>query len=168
MKPSACSINPSPRSALDRWGRAWRLRGILALCIAGVLGGGAVAQTPAGKTIIWKPVPFAIMRYNEGAPRDWNIYHTERRGVLLVRLWKRYMLVNVGDEEIFDIDPQKIKHEGENVTFSSADIPEEAAETSEWKVRDVGPVERIRFRFRKNGNFLEIEVPMLINGKPAY
>lgn len=140
---------------------------IIALCLAGVFAGRAAGEAPP-KTIVWKPVPFAILRYNEGAPRDWNIYHTERRGVLLVRLWKRYMLVNIADQEIFDIDPQKIKRDGDNVTFSSDDIPEEASETSEWKVRDVGPVERIRFRFRKNGNVLDIQIPMLINGKPAY
>lgn len=141
---------------------------VIAVCVMAAFAGRAAAQSAAAKTILWKPVEFAILRYNEDAPRDWNIYHTARRGVLLIRLWKRYMLVNIADQEIFDIDPRKIKRDGDNVTFSSADIPEEASETSEWKVRDVGPVERIQFRFGKNGHFLDIQIPLLINGKPAY
>jgi hypothetical protein len=35
-------------------------------------------------------------------------------------------------------------------------------------VRDVGPVERVRFRFGKNGSYLDIQLPMLPNRKPAY
>jgi hypothetical protein len=122
----------------------------------------------AGQKSVWKPVQFAIVRYNDDAPASWNIYHGEKRGVLLVRLWKRYMLVNVQDQEAYDIDPDKVKAQGENVEWSQSDIPEQPIETTEWKVRDVGPVQRIRFRFGKSGNFLDIQLPLLANGKPAY
>ena len=134
----------------------WAL-GMLALC--------AVA---AGEKSIWKPVQFAIVRYNDDAPASWNIYHGEKRGVLLVRLWKRYMLVNVQDQEVYDIDPDKVKAQGENVEWSQSDTPEQPIETTEWKVRDVGPVRRVKFRFGKSGNFLDIQLPLLANGKPAY
>lgn len=122
----------------------------------------------AGETSVWKPVQFAIVRYNDDAPASWNIYHGEKRGVLLVRLWKRYMLVNVQDQEVYDIDPDKVKAQGENVEWSQSDVPDQPIETAEWKVRDVGPVQRVRFRFGKTGNFLDIQLPLLANGKPAY
>jgi hypothetical protein len=35
-------------------------------------------------------------------------------------------------------------------------------------VRDIGSMERIKFRFGKTGNFLDIQIPLLINGNPAY
>jgi hypothetical protein len=128
----------------------------------------APVRATAEPKAIWKPVQFAIVRFNEDAPKSWNIYHGEKRGVLLVRLWKRFMLVDVKEQEVYEVDPEKVKPAGENVEWSPADIPEQPVETSEWKVRDVGLVQRVRFRFGKNGSFLEIQLPLLPNGKTAY
>src|SRR5216683_1407505 len=122
----------------------------------------------SGEKAVWKPVQFAILRFNDDAPASWNIYHGEKRGVLLVRLWKRYMLVDVKEQEVYEVDPEKVKTQGENVEWSPADISDPPVETSEWKVRDVGLVQRVRFRFGKNGSFLEIQLPLLPNGKTAY
>jgi hypothetical protein len=121
-----------------------------------------------GEKVTWKPVQFAIVRYNDDAPASWNMYHGEKKGVLLLRLWRRYLLLNVSEQEIYEIDPDKVKTSGENVEWSPSDIPTEPIETSEWKARDVGPMRRVRFRFGKTGNFLDIQLPLLGNGKPAY
>jgi len=128
----------------------------------------AVSSLYSGEKIVWKPVKFAILRFNDGAPASWNMYHGEKRGVLLVRLWKRYMLVDVNEQEVYEVDPTTVKAQGENVEWSPSDVPNQPVETSEWKVRDVGPMERVRFRFGKNGSYLDIQLPMLANRKPAY
>ena len=141
--------------------RCWLL---MAIVIAAVVPVRALGESKA----IWKPVQFAIVRFNEDAPKSWNIYHGEKRGVLLVRLWKRYMLVDLKEQEVYEVDPEKVKPAGENVEWSPADVSGEPVETSEWKVRDVGLVQRVRFRFGKNGSFLEIQLPLLPNGKTAY
>jgi hypothetical protein len=138
--------------------------GILAVLLSALV----TASLNGGEKAVWKPVQFAIVRFNDDAPASWNIYHGEKRGMLLVRLWKRYMLVDVKEQEVYEIDPEKVKHQGENVEWSPSDVPDQPIETSEWKVRDVGPVERVRFRFGKTGSFLDIQLPMLPNGKPAY
>ena len=140
------------------------------LLMAAVLAGGspAVARPQKNAAITWKPVNFAIVRYNEDAPKSWNLYHSTKKGVLLLRLWKRYLLVDVPEQQVYDIDPQKVKVQGESAELSEADIPDEPVKTSEWKERDAGPVQRIRFRFGERGNFLEIQVPMRADGKPAY
>ena len=91
---------------------------------------------------VWKPVEFAIVRFNDDAPASWNMYHGEKRGVLLVRLWKRYMLVDVNEQEVYEVDPATVKPHGENVEWSPSDVPNQPVETTEWKVRDVGPVDR--------------------------
>jgi len=88
--------------------------------------------------------------------------------VLLVQLWKRYLLVHIAEQEVYEVDPQKVKKQGENVEWSPADVSAEPIETSEWKVRDVGPVERVRFRFGKTGHFLDLQLPLERNGKPRY
>lgn len=128
----------------------------------------ALAQSDAAKKLTWHPLEFAIVRFNDTAPNSWNIYHSEKKGVLLVRLWKRYLLVNVSDEEVYDIDPQKIKVVGDSVEWSYADIPEKPIETPDWKERNMGPVERVRFRLGKDGHYLELQIPLGPNGRPIY
>jgi hypothetical protein len=127
----------------------------------------AQAPTPNPK-LTWKPVSFAIVKFNDEAPKSWNIYHTDKKGILLVRLWKRYLLVDMKEEEAFEIDPQTVKQAGDNVEWSFADKPAEPIETPEWKSRDVGAVQRTWFRLGKNGHVLDLQIPLLINGKPAF
>jgi hypothetical protein len=140
--------------------------GLAVACVA-PLGYSRAEKQDSGK-VVWKPVPFAIVRYRDGAPQSWALYHADKKGILLLRLWKRYLLVDVPDQEVFDIDPQKIKLQGGQAEFSREDIPDDPIAISEWKERDVGPMQRIRFRFGQSGSFLDIEIPMLPNGKPAY
>ncbi|HUL16626.1 MAG TPA: hypothetical protein VLV88_11555 [Terriglobales bacterium] len=143
-----------------------------------VVGGFAVASmAPAGYSrsgtqdsgkVVWRRAPFAIVRYRDSAPHSWALYHAEKKGFYLLRLWKRYLLVDVPDQEVFDIDPEKIKLQGDQAEFSRSDIPDNPIAISEWKERDVGPMQRIRFRFGQTGSYLDVEIPMLPNGKPAY
>jgi hypothetical protein len=133
-----------------------------------LIGFGIRVAQGAGEKVVWKPVQFAIVRYNDDAPASWNMYHGEKKGVVLLRLWRRYLLVNTLEQEVHELDPDKVKPQGENVEWSPSDLPAEPIETSEWKARDVGPMRRVKFRFGKTGNFLDIQLPLLINGKPAY
>ncbi|HTQ59099.1 MAG TPA: hypothetical protein VMI32_02680 [Candidatus Solibacter sp.] len=123
---------------------------------------------PTGKKIVWQPVQFAIVRFNNAAPQAWNIYHAEKHEVLLIKLWKRYLLLDRKEQEVYEVDPQTVKTDGDNVQWSLSDAPNDPIETSEWKERDAGLVERIRFRFGKTGHFVDIELPLKPNGKIAY
>lgn len=149
------------------------LRRIIRLAAAVVLAGLFVrtlqAQAPpSGSKAVWKSVPFAILRYNDAAPKSWGMYHPEKRGILLVRLWKRYLLIKLNEQEVFDIDPLTVKQIGENVEWTVPDAPDNPVEVTEWKQRDVGGVERIRFRFGKDGHFFEMQIPLRPDGKPLY
>src|SRR5215471_13319875 len=125
-------------------------------------------SSQSGQKQQWKTVPFAIVRYNDDAPKSWNVYHSEKKGIYLVRLWKRYLLIDTTDHSAYEIDPAKVKIEGENALLSSADVPTDPIETAEWRSRDAGPVLRHRFRFGQTGNFMELQIPLLASGKPAY
>ncbi len=116
----------------------------------------------------WKTLPFAIVRYNDDAPKSWNVYRGEHKGIYLVRLWKRYLLVDTDSQNVFEIDPEKVKVQGENAELAAQDIPADPLETSEWRTKNAGPVLRHRFRFGKSGNFMELQIPVLPNGRPAY
>jgi hypothetical protein len=141
------------------------LGAVLALLLLPCL---AAAQAEAPKKVTWKSVEFAIVRFNDQAPNSWNIYHSEKKGILLVRLWKRYILVKILDEEVFDIDPQKITVHGDSAEWSYADIPEKPVEIVEWKERNIGSMQRVTFRFGKNGHVLELQIPLGLNREPMY
>src|ERR1700747_3817583 len=100
------------------------------------------AQTNEKKPI-WKSVEFAIVKFNDEAPKSWSMYHTEKKGLLLVRIWKRYLLVNVKDQEVYEIDPQTVKPAGGNVEWSLSEKPSEALETPHWNAPDVGPQRKV-------------------------
>jgi hypothetical protein len=113
-------------------------------------------------------VEFAIVKFNDEAPKSWNLYHTEKKGVLLLRLWKRYLLLDLKEQEVYEIDPQTVKPADQNVEWSLADKPEQPLETPDWKTRDVGPMQRVAFRLGKGGHVLELQIPLKPNGQPAY
>ena len=126
------------------------------------------AQTEPSKKSTWHSIEFGIVKFNDEPPNSWNIYHGEKKGLLLVRLWKRYLFVDVQEEEVYDIDPRNIKVVGDAVDWSLADVPDKPIETPDWKERNVGLVERIRFRLGKDGHFLELQIPLAPTGKPLY
>ena len=92
----------------------------LRLLFLGIALLGVAAKTTlagAGEKTVWKSVEFAIVRYNDDAPASWNMYHGEKKGTLLLRLWRRYLLVNVQEQEVFEIDPSKVKIEANSVEW---------------------------------------------------
>jgi hypothetical protein len=135
--------------------------GASAICVAG-------SAAPQSSKEQWKTLPFAIVRYNDDAPKSWNVYRGDRKGIYLVRLWKRYLLIDTDSQSAFEIDPGKVTVQGEKAELASSDIPAEPIETTEWKTRNAGPVLRHRFRFGASGNYMELQIPVLPNGKPAY
>lgn len=139
------------------------------LLIVPAAGAQTPSASPVGKpALTWNSVEFAIVRYNESAPNSWNIYHSGKKGVFLVRLWRRYLLVKVEDQEAYDIDPEKITVHSNSVEWSYSDIPDKPIETPDWKERDIGLVKRIRFRLGKDGHVLELQIPLGPNGRPIY
>jgi hypothetical protein len=117
---------------------------------------------------IWKSVAFAIVKINDEAPKSWNMYHTDKRGVLLLRMWKRYLLVDLNEQQVFDIDPGTVTVQAESVAWSTADKPAQELDISEWKERNVGTVDRVRFRLPKQGPVVELQLPLRPDGKSLY
>lgn len=146
----------------------WRRVSLLAVLFITCFGLSRAQAPESAKPTEWKSVSFAIVRYNDEAPQSWNIYHTSKRGVLLVKLWKRYLLVNIPEQQVFDIDPDTVRPQGDGVQWSESNAPNEALDITDWKERNVGPVQRVRFRLGKTGHILELQLPLRADGKPAY
>lgn len=122
----------------------------------------------ATEKALWKPVAFAIVKFNGEAPKSWNMYHSEKKGLLLVHLWKRYLLLKMKEQEVYELDPQTVKQHGEDVEWSDSDAPDRPLEISEWKERNVGQLLRVSFRLGKDGHILELQIPLKPDGKPMY
>jgi len=153
-----------PMSAQFRWPA--RVAAALAICLSCAFFAGA--QNEAPRKFTWKPLPFAILRFNDETPNSWNIYHCEKKGLLLVRLWKRYLFIDVEEEEVYDLDPEKLTIQGDDVSWSFADLPDNPINTPDWSDRNIGRMQRLRFRLGKDGHFLELQLPFDINGRPIY
>ena len=128
----------------------------------------ATAQSAPKTRNLWKSVPFAIVRYNDDAPKSWNLYYSSKRGLLLLRLWKRYLLIDRNQQLVFDIDPEKVREKGEDIEFSLEADSGDPADISDWRERDIGMLRRLRFRFGQKGNYLDIQTPLKANGDPLY
>jgi hypothetical protein len=146
------------------------MRFLRLIAIAGILllGFALSVGSRAGEKTLWKSVVFAIVKFNDEAPKSWNIYHTEKKGLLLVHLWKRYLFIDMKEQEVYEIDPQTVKPHGDDVEWSTSDIPDQSLEVSDWKERNVGQMERVTFRLGKGGHILELQIPLKPDGKPAY
>jgi hypothetical protein len=118
--------------------------------------------------IAWKSVDFAIIKIDDGPPISWNLYHTDKHGVLLLRIWKRYLLIDMNQQEVYDVNPGTVAVQGESVTWSTADKPHEPLDVTEWKERNVGTTDRLRFRLPKQGAVVELQLPLRPDGRSLY
>lgn len=137
------------------------------LCLLLLIAWAAVCV--AASTIIWKPLGQAILTLDGKPPKTWNAYHAAKHDHwVLIKLWRRYLLLDLREQAVYDLDPQKLKPAGETLVWSEADRPAEPIAITDWDTRDVGPMRRIRFKFGKSGNLLEIQVPVRPDLRPFY
>lgn len=141
----------------------------LVLAMTCAVAGPTEAQSATKAKNVWKSVPFAIVHYNDDAPKSWNLYFSAKRGFLLLRLWKRYLLIDRNTQQVFDIDPDKVVAKGEEeVEFAMDDTAGQAADITDWRERDIGSLHRLRFRFGEKGSYVDIQTPLKANGTPLY
>lgn len=128
-----------------------------------------VTSLHAAEKIVWKPMERASLKINDKPQKIWNVYHMEKREpVLLVQIWRRYLLVNYRDREIYDIEPSKLERKDKDLLWSEADKPAKPVPTEDWLVRDVGPLKRIRVKLSAEDRVLEVQIPIERDMRPFY
>lgn len=147
----------SPRQI--SWGRRLTIATLLLASIgaAGFSRGDAFAK---GKPLPWKPIEDALLRVNDVAVKDWSVYQTgKKRDPLLLQMGNRFLLINVHDRQVFEVDPSKVDQKPDQVLWDPSDHAAKALTTSEWTTVDIGAAFRINATIDAEHRALDLELP---------
>jgi len=127
----------------------------------GVASSLAVGAVWAAEKIVWKPLDRVLLKVDEKPARIWSVYHVDKKdNLLLVALGRRYLLLDIREHQIYELDPAKLERRDKDLLWREADRPAKPLPTDDWTVRDVGPARRIRAKLASEGRVLEVQVPI--------
>ncbi|MCL6481237.1 MAG: hypothetical protein K6U02_05880 [Firmicutes bacterium] len=61
----------------------------------------------------WKPVGLAALVLGGRTVEDWQIYQAEERNQFLVRIGRRYLLLDTATRQLWELGPEQFRQEGE-------------------------------------------------------
>jgi hypothetical protein len=122
---------------------------------------GPVRAAAKSKPVPWKTIDDAILRVNDEAVKDWNVYQTgKKRDPLLLQIGNRFLLIEVHDQQVFEVDPSKIARKSDaEVDWDPADRPSQPLATSDWTAGDVGAAMQIAMTIVSEKRVLNLELP---------
>jgi hypothetical protein len=132
-----------------------RLAGLL-MALAFLAG----AASAAGKPLDWKAAEQALLRVNDHPVSEWNLYQAGKKdNRMLLQMNARFLLIDVTNHQIFEIDPSKIEHKGAGLRWDPDDHPDKPLETSAWLVKDVGGAYRFSARLVPENRVIDVQIP---------
>ena len=139
------------------------------LLIAAIVLGATRPALAKGKPLEWKQADAALLRIDDHPAAEWNLYEVNKKNeLLLLKINARFLLVDVPSHQIFDIDPTKIVHKGNDLLWDPANRPEKPLETSDWLIRDVGDAYRFRARLVAENHLLDVQIPHPLDLRNIY
>jgi hypothetical protein len=126
-----------------------------AMCAAG---GEASAKS---KPESWKAIGEALLRVNDMPVKDWNVYQTGRKAdPLVLQMGNRFLLIEVHDRQLFEIDPSKIARKSDDdILWDPSDRAANPLATSAWVEDDVGEAFRIGAKIDSEERVLDLQLP---------
>jgi hypothetical protein len=160
---SSSSVLPM-RTAFGRVGAELRTLGIgslLSSIIAvSLLTAPAVFAGDKNKPVVWKPIQQALLRVDDQPVKNWNVYKESKKGdPLLLEMNNRFLLIEVHERKIFELDPAKIERKGPELLWDPNGLPAEPLATSNWAIRDIGFAYRINARLVAENRVLDLQLP---------
>ena len=139
------------------------------------LGGFAVALlaltlgAQAAEKVTWKPIPDAILRIDDRAPKQWSLFHAGKKyDPLLLQLGLRMLVIYVHNQAVYDIPSAQVEHKGEDLLWRETDKPEKPLATSDWSTRDIGSAWRVRVKLAEEGRLVDIQIPQMPDLRGLY
>jgi hypothetical protein len=144
------------------WLRTLGLLGcvILSLIFAPLPNARPALAADKDKPITWKPITQALLRVDDQAVKDWNVYQENKKGdPLLLQMGNRYLLIQVHERKVFDLAPAKIDRKGAELLWDAANLPSEPLASTDWLIKDVGFAYRIGMRLVAENRVLDLQLP---------
>ncbi len=112
------------------------------------------------KLASWKEIDDALLRVNDAPVKDWGVYQTgKKRDPLLVQIDKRFLLIQIHERQIFELDPAKVQRKSDELLFDPSDHPAQPLTTTDWDTNDSEAVYRFRAKIRGEDRLLDIQLP---------
>jgi len=112
------------------------------------------------KPVSWKEIGDALLRVNDAPVKDWAVFQTaKKRDPLLVQINNRFLLIKIHEREIYEVDPAKVQHKGDDLMWDPNDHPAQPLTISDWDASDMEAVYRIRAKINAEDRLLDIELP---------
>jgi len=130
-----------------------------AICATGaaVLAPGALAKE---KPLSWKPIENALLRVNDAAPKEWEVYRTGKKNEpLLLQIGDRFLLIETHGQHVFELDPTKIERKTGEVLWSLTDRPDKPLATSDWTADDIGAAFVIKVKLDAEKALVDLQLP---------
>ena len=144
-----------------------RIRFLACLRLSVLLSAGT--GTLAADKIVWKALERATLRIDDRPAKIWNVYRAEKKEhLVLVRLGRRFLMLDTREHQIFELDPAKLERKDKVLLWQEADKPSKPLPTADWTVRDIGPARRIRAKLSAEGRVLDVQVPIKPDLRPLY
>lgn len=113
-----------------------------------------------GKPVSWKPIEDALLRVNSVAVKDWSVYQTgKKRDPLLLQMGNRFLLIDVHDRQVFEVNPSKVEQKSDEILWDPSDHAAKPLATSEWTAADIGAAFRINAKIDAENRALDLELP---------
>lgn len=134
---------------------------------------GAAGQAAAkSKAVSWKAIEDALLRVNDSPVKDWGVYQAGRKtDPLLLQMGNRFLLIEIHERRIFEIDPSKVEHktatehkdgivrEADDLIWDPANCPAMPLVTSDWVEHDVGGAFQISAKIDAESRNLDLQLP---------
>ena len=141
-----------------------KIRGVcfstVLLLAAALLIAGSASAGDKGKTVTWKSITQALLRVDDQAVKNWNVYEENKKGdPLLLEIGNRYLLIQVHERKVFELAPAKIERKGNEFLWDPASLPAEPLVSADWLIKDVGFAYRISMRLLPENRVFDLQLP---------
>ena len=123
----------------------------------------------AAEKVTWKPIPDAVLRIDDRAPKQWSLFHAGKKyDPLLLQLGSRVLVIYVHNQAVYEIPPAQVEHKGEDLLWREIDKPVKLLATSDWSTRDIGSAWRVRVKLTEEGRLVDIQIPQMPDLRGLY
>jgi hypothetical protein len=123
----------------------------------------------AAEKVAWKQIPDAVLRIDDRAPKQWNLFHAGKKyDPLLLQLGSRVLAIYIHNQFVYEIPPAQVEHKGQDLLWREIDKPEKPLATSDWSTRDIGSAWRVRVKLTEEGRLVDIQIPQMPDLRGLY